>query len=189
MSRLRRPGDKDPFIHEFRELLALFPHFRHTICNPYTDMSQSDMDMQAPQPWFHHLIYNNSMRPIQYVELRLNKEVVGYAAVDTHVKAFKLATGFEVVGFDPASGKTIRFKQQEVTKPEFNTFALSLKAAPVFSVYDHVVEEHFCCGVKVHIPEGVLKRTPSVEMRSLRYKKEGIRRIYRRIHHLSQRFR
>lgn len=191
MTKPRRPGDRDPFIHDYRELLALFPHFRHTICNPYTDMSQSDMDMQAPQPWFHHEIMNNSTRPIQYVELRLNEEVVGYAAVDTHNfpdlnhrGGATPATGFEVVGFDPASGKTIRFKQEEVTKSEFNTFALSLKAAPVFSVYDHVVEEHFCCGVKVHIPEGVLKRTPSVD-------KEGsrIRRICRRIRHLFQRFR
>ena len=182
--RPRRPGDKDPFAHEWRELLALFPHFQNIAGNPYTNMSQSDMDMQAPQPWFHHLVMNNSMRPIQYVELRLKEEVVGYAAVDTHVEGFKLATGFEVVGFNPSSGKTIRFKQREVMKPEFDTFALSLKAAPVFNVYDHVVEEHFCCGVKVHIPEGVLKRTPSVDK-----EESKIRRIRRRIRHLFQRFR
>ena len=192
MSRPRRPGDRDPFAHEWRELLALFPHFSHVTCNPYTDMSQSDMDMQAPQPWFRHAVLNNSMRPIQYVELRLKKddEVVGYTVVDTHTPEFESVTAFEVVGYDPHTGELIRFAQKEVMKTEFDSYARSLKLAPVFNVYERVVEEHFCCGVKFHIPEGVLKRTPSVEMRSLRYKEEGrIRKIRRRIRHLFQRFR
>ena len=186
MTRPRRPGDRDPKVNEFRELLALFPHFRNIAGNPYTNMSQSDMDMQAPQPWFRKAVLNSNLRPIQYVELRLKKndEVIGYVEVDTHTPEFASVIGFEIVGYDPGTGELVRFAQKEVMKNEFDSYARSLKLAPVFSVYERVPEEHFCCGVKVHIPEGVLKRTPSVDKEERR-----IRRIRRRIRHLFQRFR
>jgi len=147
--------------------------------------------MQAPQCPYGPLNLNNSMRPIQYIELRLSGEVVGYAAVDTHKPGIGNSTSFEVVGCTRFSKKLVRFEQAEVKKHEFDTFVKSLKAVPEFEVIEFDKDpQFFVCGVKVRIPKGVPERTPSVEMHSLRYKEEGkIRRIRRRIHHLFRHFR